>query len=152
MNVDISSAAPLVPAITSNHLGKIPAGLFLFWHNFVIKQLLFTQTGAGFGVAHVAAGGEGDSVIYLLDWAQCASWEGKISRSGAFVNGDGFGRCPGLGWLAPGSVGSVGSTRRAPAPDQCGMPTVWTLFHCLLSCPGLLSGVSAPTCALSSGT
>ena len=149
MNVDISSAAPLVPAITSNHLGKIPAGLFLFWHNFVIKQLLFTQTGAGFGVAHVAAGEEGGSVIYLLDWAQYASWEGKITQSGAFERGDSFDHCPGLGWLAPGSVGS---TSQAPAPDQCAMPTVWTLFHCLLSCPGLLSGVSAPTSALSSGT
>lgn len=44
MNVDINSTVQLVLAIISSHLGKIPAGLLLFWPNFVIKQLLFTQT------------------------------------------------------------------------------------------------------------
>lgn len=92
----------------------------------------------------MAAGVEGGSVISLP--AQCASWEGKISHSGAFVNRASFGGA--LGWLAPGSGGSPPQAAAA----QCAVPTVWTPFHCLLSCPGLLSGVSAPTCALSSGT
>lgn len=137
MNVDISPTVPLVPAITSNHLGKIPAGLFLFCHNFVKKTTPFHTNRCSFGVAHLAAGGEGGSVIFLL--AQCASWKGKISHSGAFVNRDSFGCCPGL----------AGTWRCGQ--HQSGMPTVWTSFHCLLSCPGLLFGISAPTCALSSG-
>lgn len=39
----MNSTVQLVLAIISSHLGKIPAGLFLFWLNFVIKQLIFTQ-------------------------------------------------------------------------------------------------------------
>lgn len=73
---------------------KIPAGLFLFCHNFVKKQLLFTQTGRVLEQLMWLLEGREGSVISLL--AQCASWKGKISHSGAFGNRDSFGCCPGL--------------------------------------------------------
>lgn len=69
MNVDINSTVQLVLAIISSHLGKIPAELLLFWHNFVIKQLLFTQTGT---VLEWLL--EGREKCYLSH--ECASWEG----------------------------------------------------------------------------
>lgn len=140
------SPVPAVPIIRS--LGPSnyfqPFRINPSWPVFILAELCdqaapFHTHWSCFGVAHMAAGGEGGSVIYLP--APCASWEGKISHSGAFVNRDSFAAA--LGWLAPGSGGSPG---HAAAPDQCAVPTVWTPFHCLLSCPGLLSGVSSHLC------
>lgn len=68
--------------------------------------------------------------VLFISWHSVPRRRGKSVTEELLQTGTVLGTA--LGWLAPGSVGS---TPQVAVADQSGMPTVWTSFHCLLSCP-----------------